>query len=503
MSRKNRAPVPPAKDIAVVPTQAPAGTGKRWMAADGYTNFEARVGFGTNNQSSGASYGFTFITRNRVQLDAMYRSSWIVGQAVDVVAKDMTRAWIDLKGKTKPDDIAKLKRGMTRLRLKQQVSECLRWSRLYGGSVGVLLIDGQDMKTPLLLDTIRKGQFKGILPLDRWLVQPTMQELVTDFGPDLGLPKFYDIVADSLALRRQRIHHSRILRFGGELLPYWQKTSESLWGMSVVERLYDRLIAFDSTTAGAAQLVFKAHLRTLKVEGLRDVVAAGGPALDGLSKTVEFMRRTQSNEGLTIIDGKDEFETHQYTFTGLDDVLMQFGQQLAGALGIPLVRLFGQSPAGLNSTGESDLKMYYNRIAQEQEDTLLAPLSKVLEVLHRSELGTEPAEDFDLEFTPLSQMTAKERSEVTKTSAEAILGAFEAGLIGAKTALQELRQLSDDTGIFTNITDEQIDRADEDPPEPVMPGDLNADPDAGQPAAQDDPARASGPAGNVPVRRAA
>ncbi|MFX8496860.1 phage portal protein, partial [Acinetobacter baumannii] len=80
---------------------------------------------------------------------------------------------------------------------------------------------------------------------------------------------------------------------------------------------------------------------------------------DALVEQINQIRLWQSNEGLTLMDAEDTYEAHQYSFAGLDNILMQFGQQIAGALGIPLVRLFGQSPAGFSATGESDLSNYY------------------------------------------------------------------------------------------------------------------------------------------------
>ncbi|MCY1286332.1 phage-associated protein [compost metagenome] len=272
------------------------------------------------------------------------------------------------------------------------------------------------------------------------------------------------MVDDSIALRRQRIHYSRVLRIDGVELPYWQKISENLWGQSVIERLIDRLVAFDSTTVGAAQLVYKAHLRTYKVEKLREVIAMGGPALEALVKNVDFIRRYQSNEGLTLIDAADDMQTDTYQFSGLDNVLMQFGQQLSGALQIPLVRLFGQSPAGLNSTGESDLRTYYDNIKQQQERRLRSPLTRLLDVLVRSELGTAPPEGFAYQFTSLWQLSDTEKANNAKTVTEAVTTALDAGLIDPATGMKELRQASHATGIFTSITDEQIEEAENAPP---------------------------------------
>ncbi|WP_250538800.1 MULTISPECIES: DUF1073 domain-containing protein [unclassified Caballeronia] len=451
---------------------------KRWVAGDSFQNFEARVGYGTNNQTSGSGYGFDFISRNRIQLEAMYRSSWVVGAVVDCVADDMTRAGIEIESDLPPDQMDRIHAAFERMAIWDRINDTVRWSRLYGGAIGVMMIDGQSMRTPLNLDSIAQDQFKGILVLDRWLVQPSLNDLVTDFGPDLGQPKFYDIVADSMALARQRIHYSRVIRLDGVELPYWQKISENLWGQSVVERLFDRLIAFDSTTAGAAQLVYKAHLRTLAVDGLREVIGMGGPALEALIKNVDMIRRFQSNEGVTLIDAKDTFESHQYSFSGLDNVLLQFGQQLSGATGIPLVRLFGQSPAGLSATGESDVRNYYDNIKQQQERRLRLPLTRLLEVIVRSELGTEPPEGFQFGFNPLWQLSDSEKADIAQKNTDTVTKAYDDGLISQQTALKELRQSSHITGVWSNITDEMINEADDELPD-LTEIDPNA-PNAGQ-----------------------
>ena len=433
---------------------------------DSFQNFAARVGLGAGNQHDHARYGIDFISRNRQQLEAMYRSSWVVGQAVDVVAEDMTRAGINIKGDMPPDDLEKLNKAFESLRLWDEICNTIKWGRLYGGCIAVMLIDGQQISTPLNVDTISKGQFKGMLVLDRWLVQPTLQELVTEYGPDFGMPKYYTVVADSFGLSNQKIHHSRVIRIDGVDLPYWQRVAENLWGQSVIERLFDRLTAFDSTTAGTAQLVYKAHLRTYKVKDLRNIIATGGKAFEGLVKQIEHIRLWQSNEGLTLMDAEDAFEAHQYGFSGLSDVLLQFGQQLSGALQIPLVRLFGQSPAGLNSSGDSDLRTYYDNIAQQQERRLRSPLTTLLRVLSYSVLGKPLAENTSFDFTPLWQLGAPEKATYASTVTTSVLAAEEAGIVSRKTALKELRQSSEVTGIWTNITDEDIEEAEDEPPAP-------------------------------------
>lgn len=432
---------------------------------DSFQNFLTRTGVGTGNANDGATYGFNPVSRNRIRLENCYRGSWVAGVAIDAIAEDMTREGVEIQGEDKPDDLQALEMEVGRLQLWPQLCETIKWSRLYGGSIGYLMIDGQSADTPLRLDSVSKGQFRGILPLDRWMAQPSLTHLVTDLGPDFGKPKFYEVLPDAASgtIGRLKIHYSRVIRLEGVRLPYWQRVAEMLWGQSVLERLWDRMTAFDSTTAGAAQLVYKAHLRTYKIDKLRDIIATGGAALEGLVKQIQMIRAYQSNEGLTLMDKEDEFEAHQYTFSGLDDVLLQFGQQLSGATGIPLVRLFGQSPAGLNSTGEADLRTYYDNVHQKRETDLRPGVEKVYGLTYRSLFGRPPPKTFSIVFAPLWQLSDEQKADITNTVAAAIVAVHDSQITKRATALRELKQLSHVTGYFSNISDEEIAEAESDP----------------------------------------
>jgi phage-related protein (TIGR01555 family) len=447
------------------------GDGKPLVGAvttDSFQNLQHRLGIGGDNALSTGSYGFNPITRNRTLLEWIHRGSWIGGIAVDTVADDMTREGIDYVSEMRPEDQTRLDRTMTGLNTWPSVNEVIRWGRLYGGCLGVVLVDGQDMRTPLRLETVGQGQYKGLLVLDRWMVEPTLEDLVTDLGPHLGLPSYYRVSYNAPALRGAVVHHTRIaFRHVGLELPYNQRLMENLWGISVLERLYDRMVMFDSATTGAGQLVYKAYLRTLKIKGLRDIVSAGGQAMNGLAQYADTMRRFQTLEGLTMIDGEDELEMQSHTaFSGLGDALIQFGQQISGALQIPLIRMFGQSPAGLNSTGESDLRMYYDGINQQQEKNILHGTTLIYKLGARS-IGVQLPPDFAVKFKSLWKLTDVDKSSVSKSTGDAVQAAYEGGLVGRQTALKELRQSSRVTGIWTNITQDMIEAADD---EPQVPG---------------------------------
>lgn len=444
--------------------------GGKSFVGDSFNNFAASLGYGASNLISGSTYGFNPVTRNHTLLEWAYRGSWLVKQVVDSVADDMTREGVHLESDMPPDDMDALGQYVENLLIWQRMNSAIKWSRLYGGAIAVIMIDGQKTETPLQVNTIGKGQFKGLMVLDRWMVWPHLEDPVLDLGQDFGLPKYYEVVSDAKAVPHMRVHHSRCIRLDGIELPYWQKIAENMWGLSVIEPLYDRLIAFDSTTQGAAQLVYKAHLRTLKVEKLRELIAFGGEGYQAVRKQIEMIRLMQSNEGLTILDSSDEFETYTYGFGGLSDVMIQFAQQLSGASQIPLVRLFGQSPAGLNATGDADIRNYYDNINSQQEARLRRPIGMLYDIACRSLFGQPLPKGFHFSFNPLWQMTDEQRASMAVNVTNAVTKAQEDGIISTVTAMKELRQSSRLTGVFSNITDEDIEQAEAMPPMPMMPG---------------------------------
>lgn len=444
--------------------------------ADSYANFLASVGMSTRNLSAGSTYQFRLITRERVLLEMMHRGSWVCGVAVDSVADDMIKQGIDYGGSLPPPDAEKLDVALMNTGVWAALNEMIKWGRLYGGCIAVIMIDGQDPKEPLRLDSIGADQFKGLCVLDRWMVEPTLNDLVTEAGPDLGHPKFYKVTsgvapigaAIAPALLGNFIHYSRCFRYTGHDLPWWQRISENGWGMSIFERLWDRLTAFDSTTQGTAQLVYRAYLRVLKLADLRQAASLSPEGQQGLARRIDLMTRFQTNEGLTLISDEDEFEAVTYAFSGLDTVLVQMGQQLSGALQIPLVRLFGQAPVGMNATGDSDIRLFYDGLHQQQEMRLRRPLTRAIKALAASERIKLP-DTFKFTFNPLWQLLPKEKVELAETVTRTVLSADELGIISRKRTLEELRQSGRESGVWATITDQEIEEAADEPAPPAPP----------------------------------
>lgn len=438
----------------------------RVVTRDEFTNPLTRSGFGQPNHMEATEYPLTRLTWDYQLMNSLYRSHWVIRRIIDVVAADMLKNWWKITSVLAPDAQDKLMRLERRTQLRKKLLDGLRWGRLYGGAIGILVIDGQDdmLDEPLDYDTIMPGSFRGLIVLDRWAgVNPSL-EIVEDVDdPDFGLPAAYTITDDTAmtAYDGMRVHHSRCVRFAGRDLPLWEQQAETYWGASEIEHVYTELKKRDNTSHNIANLTFMANLRVLKMDGVEQVLAMGDSrAQEDLYRVVQAQNALMNNASVQVL-GKDEgFEQHQFSFSGLSEVYDSMMMDLAGAAEMPVTKLFGRSPAGMNATGESDMQNYYDSIEEKQESYLRPVLERILPVMCMSEFGAIP-DDLEFSFNPCRRPTEDERADLGGKRTTAIMEPFNAGVISQKTALKELRQMADIIGMWSNITDEDIENADD------------------------------------------
>lgn len=437
---------------------------------DAFQNQMARLGFGQPNLNEGADYPLTRMSQNYNLFTSLYRSSWIVRKIVDVFPSDMVKNWIKFNSSLDPEKISKINSVIRKTKTKEKIKEGLRWARLYGGAAGLILIDGdEDLSEPLDYDTIMLDDYKGLLIFDRWNgIYPDI-ELEDDISDEeYGYPKYYSISLSEansnlmLSYNKQdlvKVHHSRIVRFNGRDLPLWERQAEMFWGESEIEIVFEELKKRDNTSANIASLIFLANIRVLKMNDLGQLLGASTQkAQENLYKVLQAQNQLMSNMGIYVMDKDDDFGSEQYSFGGLNDIYESFMLDIAGACEMPVTKLFGREPAGFNSTGESDLTQYYDTLEEKQETYLQPIIDKLLPIIFMSTLGAIP-EDLDWEFNPCMNVNSKDLADLARSMASPIFEAFNAGLITKEIALKELKQQNEKTGMWSNITDEDIKNA--------------------------------------------
>ena len=208
----------------------------------------------------------------------------------------------------------------------------------------------------------------------------------------------------------------------------------------------------------SVNLTFRANVDTMEVQNLDQLFSMGSTEQQRrFWNVMQAQSVAESNFGMRLVNKGDQITNRQYTFTGFNYVVEAVQLNLCAKTHIPMTKLFGRSPAGLNSTGEGDLQNYYDYVDGEREDKLRPVLEKLLPVMCMSAWGKVP-DDVQIVFPSLETPDPMAVSQIGKTKTDTVVTAFQNSMLDLGAAQKELKKLAEETGLFDSITDEEIEK---------------------------------------------
>lgn len=377
--------------------------------SDKLVNLVANLGT-ERDKASGSVY--TPVIMSDVELSNAYRGAWLPRKIVDIPPLDATRRWRGWQA-TK-EQIEKIEAEEKRLDVRGKVKQALTRSRLFGGAAIFIGTGERNTVLPLTAERIQAGGIKYLTVMNRRQLSPTEIEQDPQ-SPLFGKPKSYRLAGSSID-----IHPSRLVIFIGAEHPDPELAvgNEFGWGDSVLQAVFDAIKQSDGTMANTASLVFEAKVDVIKIPDFMQQLQDPGFEKRVMER-IRLAAMAKGINGALLLDREEEYETKTASFGGLPDIIDRFLQAVSGAADIPATRLLGQAPSGLNATGDSDLRNYYDRIQAIQELEMCPAMQLLDECLLRSALGSRPAE-IHYVWNPLWQPTATERSEINKRTADTI-----------------------------------------------------------------------------------
>ena len=391
-------------------------------------------GLGTERDKAATLYyGEPTITDE--QLVNAYRGSWMARKIVDIPALDSCRAW--RAWQAKGPQIEAIEAEEKRLNVKAKVLDARRKARLFGGAA-IYMDFGDEASEPLDVERIKKGGIRFLTVLTRR--QLVAGDIDTDpLSETYNRPKEYTLASGSTG--HVRIHPSRLTLFYGAELPDqgYATGSAFAWSDSVLVPVMDAVKQAESAAANIASLIFEANVDVITMNGLMEKV--GNPTdEEKILRRYSLAAQAKGVNKMLLIDGNEKYERKQVSFATLPDLLDRYGQNAAGAADIPMTRFMSQAPAGLNATGESDLRNYYDRISAGQELEMEPAMGRLDECIIRSATGARDP-DVHYAWNPLWQLSETEKATIFKTKADAARTI--AGKGGMEPALMPIEALSD------------------------------------------------------------
>lgn len=385
-------------------------SGQTIQVSDGLQSLATNLGT-SSDKAATATYALRMLDAN--QLEVAFRSSWVMQKVVSVPSLDATRKWREWSG----IDAQKIEDLEDVFEVKSKVNEAHMLSRLFGGACILIGAGNQDLVEPLDPASLRAGDLQYLTVIPRQGLTPDLVE-IDPRRPRYGKPRQYTIQTNTGEI--VRVHPTRMVEFTGVRRPTFGAVEAGAygWGDSVLQACYEACRNLDATMANIASLVFDAKTDVVRLDGL--IASISDPKFEeALLKRYSAARMLKGNYGTLLLDQKEDYQSKSYSFAGLDAVADRFMQVVAGAADIPMTRMLGRSPGGLNSTGDGDLSNYYDRI-QAMQKVEIQPAMRVLDqVIVRSALGDWP-KDVSFEWRPLKQMTEEEISTIRARDADTV-----------------------------------------------------------------------------------
>jgi phage-related protein (TIGR01555 family) len=368
------------------------------------------TGLGTAKDPTSASV-YAVVELTRLAVENAYRGDWVARKIIDVPAQDATREWRNWQADQK--DIEALEEVEKNFRIQQKLKSALIKARLYGGACLVMGVDdGLDPGEPLDPERIEQDSLKFVHALSRYEINAgnPIDDLESEW---YGEPDYYERTSTANG-QRVRLHPSRVVRLLGAEMPD-PKQATNGWSDSVLQAIDAAVRATGLVQQAVATMVNDAKMDVIKIPDFSKHMATEGYAGELLTRFT-LANQAKSTVNSLVLDAAEEWERIQTTFAGLPDIMQMYLLIASGAADIPATRLLGQSPVGMNATGESDMRNYYDRVSSDQETTLSPALARLDDVLVRSALGKDDP-SIHYEWAPLWQLDEVQKAELANKKA--------------------------------------------------------------------------------------
>lgn len=350
------------------------------------------------------------------ELDELYRYDGLTKRIIDIIPNEMMRQGFEIDG----DPDGNLNGKLEELNAFSKITQLIQWSRLYGGCIIVMgIIDGKALDEPVNENNIIDIAWLQVF--DKFQAQILTPYICSDLNNEnYGMPDYYQ-VTDARTGNVFLVHHSRVLRMDWGLLPPRNCNENQGWGDSAITSIYDELKNYGSAFANTSAMMQDFVNCVLSIPNLSQTIATDCDGGAKVYKRIDLANLTKSVLNTYVIDGEETYQKISTNVSGVSDLIDRFMLSLSSVTGIPVTLLFGRSPAGLNATGDADIRNFYDMIKQQQETKLKPVLEKLCYYLFLSKEndfnGVEP-ENWAVQFTPLWQNTEEQEANIRRTTAE-------------------------------------------------------------------------------------
>lgn len=345
---------------------------------------------------------------------------------VGTIAEEMTRKWIKLKtvgDEDKSERVKQLYEAMEKFKLRERFREAAEHDGYFGG--GQIYIDVEsprnvsawtdpvELQSKLFLSSkkIKKGSLKGFTCIEPVWTYPGVYNTDNPMSPDFYKPTEWFVMAKT-------VNATRMLDFVSRQVPDLLKAAYNFRGLSLTQIAEPYVNNWLRTRDSVSDMI---HSFSIPVIGTDMSTVLTGGGAETLISRLQMFNQCRDNRGAFAKDNNStQPETVEFVnapLSGLDSLQAQAQEQMSAVSSIPLVKLLGITPNGMNATSDGEIRVFYDYIHALQQILFKDNLKRAMDVIQLSEFG-DIDDGIYFEFEPLYEMSAKEKAEIRKIDAD-------------------------------------------------------------------------------------
>lgn len=365
-------------------------------------------------------------------------------QPCEVMAEEMTRKWITIKASSddedKSDKIKELTDAIKEFKLRDIVKHAILLDGFYGMSFiqPDIVINGtpvadddEELLTEWMIDKskIPIGSLRGFNVIEPMWMSANAYNTLNPMDPTFYIPTQWFVMG-------RRVHTTRLFKVCMRPVPDMLKPAYNFGGLSLTQMMKPYVDNWLRTRQSVADLVNAFTIWTL-MTNMQATLQEQGSGED-IDSRLSLFAAMKNNRGVFAIDrDTEQLENISAPIGGLSELQAQAQEQMAAPARIPLVKMFGITPSGLNASTDGEISTFYDTIHGMQEASLGDTVTKCLEILQLHLWGAVDPEII-YEFNPLKEMTELETATVRKLDADTDTVYIQAGAIDSAEVRQRI-----------------------------------------------------------------
>lgn len=235
----------------------------------------------------------------------------------------------------------------------------------------------------------------------------------------------------------KEVHVSRLPVFVGNEVPDLLKPAYSFGGLSMSQMAQPYVNNWLQTRQSVNDLIQSFVVWRLSTN-LSESLSLQG---DQLYARLELFNRLRNNRGIMVTDkDTEEFQNTTAPLSGLEQLQAQAQEHMAAVSRIPLVKLLGIQPSGLNASSEGEIRVFYDTIHGRQESFLTKQVTRLMHFCMLSLWG-EVDNEITFSWNPLWALDEVQKADLQYKKAQTAQIWIDTGVIDKQ---EERRRVAED-----------------------------------------------------------